>query len=151
MYLLFCDFTQSHCNELLMRVSAWMTKGNWPCENESGCWNMPRRDILFRITKHEHILQPTLSMSHSQGGGGGCKLAYLSVRVGRKDYTHKKGIYPKNHWVISVPQNTSLVYHTFMWIKLTVWVIIELNKSECAIDKIRVVQQCQHPKWISCR
>ena len=58
---------------------------------------MPRRDILFRTTKHEHILQPKLSMSHSQGGGGGCKFVYLSVRVGRKDYTHKKAIYPKNH------------------------------------------------------
>ena len=146
MYLLFCDFTQSHCNELLMRASAWMTNGNWPCENESGCWNIPRRDILFRTTIHGNIL-------HEGGGGGvgGGKLAYLSIWVGRKDYTHKKAIYPKNHWIISVSQNTSLVYHTFMWIKLTVWVIIELNKSECAIDKIRVVQQCQHPKWISCR
>ena len=85
------------------------------------------------------------------GGGGGGKLTYLNVRVGRKDYTHKKAIYPKNHWIISVPQNTSLVYHTFMWIKLAIWVIIELNKSECAIDKISVVQQCQPPKWISSR
>ena len=127
-----------------------MTKGNWPCENESRCWNMPRRDILFRTNKHGHILQPTLSMSHSQGGGGRGKLTHLSIRVGRKDYTHKKAIYPKNHRIISVPQITSLVYYIFMWIKLTVWVIIELNKSECAIDKIRVVQQCQPPKWISC-
>ena len=85
-------------------------------------------------------------------GRGREYLAYLSIRVERiKDYTHKKAIYPKNHWIISVPQNTSLVYHTFMWIKLTVWVIIELNKSECAFDEIRVVQQCQPPKWISCR
>ena len=75
---------------------------------------MPRRDILFRTTKHGHILQPTLSMSHSEGGGGECKLAYSSVRVGRKDYMHKKAICPKNHEIISVPQNTSLVYHTFM-------------------------------------
>ena len=88
--------------------------------------------------------------SYSQEGGGGGKLAYLTVRVGRKDFTHKKAIYPKNHRIISVPQITSLVYYIFMWIKLTVWVIVELNKSECAIDKIRVVQQCQPPKWISC-
>ena len=75
---------------------------------------MPRRDILFRTNKHGHILQPTLSMSHSQGGGGRGKLTHLSIRVGRKDYTHKKAIYPKNHRIISVPQITSLVYYIFM-------------------------------------
>ena len=108
---------------------------------------MPRRDIIFRTTKHWHILQPTLSMSHSEGGGGGgVNQTYLSILAGRKDYTHKKAIYLKNHWIISVPRNTSLVYHTFMWIKLIVWVIIELNKSKCAVHKIRVVQQCQPPK-----
>ena len=55
---------------------------------------MPRRDILFRTNKHGHILQPTLSMSHSQEGGGGGKLAYLSeldVKTSRtkKLYTPK--------------------------------------------------------------
>ena len=32
---------------------------------------MPRRDIIFCTTKTEHILQPTLSMGRSQGGGRG--------------------------------------------------------------------------------
>ena len=56
---------------------------------------MPRRDIIFRTTKNAHILQPTLSMGHSQGGGWagrGGKLAYLRIRVG-PNTTHTKKLH----------------------------------------------------------
>ena len=120
------------------------------CSNDEGKLTVRKwKRVLKHATTWHHIPHHqtwAYSAAHARG-----KLTYLSIRVERKDYRHKKAIYPKNHWIISVPQNTSLVYHTFMWIKLTVWVITELNKNECAIDKIRVVQQYQPPKWISCR
>ena len=62
---------------------------------------MSQSDIIFRTTKNAHILLPTrLSMGRSQGsggggGGGGGYLVYLRIRVGPKDYTHKKATYPK--------------------------------------------------------
>ena len=61
---------------------------------------MPRDDITFCTTKNAHILQLTLSTGHTQGGGSGGrggKLAYSRIRVGPKEYAHKKAIYPKNH------------------------------------------------------
>ena len=67
---------------------------------------MPRRDIIFRTTKNAHILQPTLSTGHDQGGEVGRKREYSGlfiIRVGPKDYTHKNAIYLKNHWIIFVP------------------------------------------------
>ena len=67
--LTFCDFTQSYCSELLMRASAWMTKGN-------EAWK--RKRMLHattwhhnRTTKNAHILQPTLPRVIVRAGRGG--------------------------------------------------------------------------------
>ena len=51
--LTFCDFTQSYC-KLLMRASAWITKGN-TVKTKANVYNMPQRDIIFRTTKNAHI------------------------------------------------------------------------------------------------
>ena len=85
-------------------------------------------DIIFLITKNAHILQPTLSMSHSQGGGGGgwgwggrgSKVAYslfaLDLRTRRTKtlYTPKITeyfLYPKTKHHLLVINSYVHVYH----------------------------------------
>ena len=132
--LTFCDFTQSYCNELLMRASAWMTKGN----------NVWKRKRMFKhaTTWHHmpHHQKCAYSAAHAihgwwsgRGGSGGGKLAYLRICVGLKDNTYKKAIYPQNHWIIFVPRPKHQLSISHMCVKLTLG-YLELNNSECAID-----------------
>ena len=81
--LTFCDFTLSYCS-LLMRASAWKTKGN-TVEKKADVYDMPQSDIIFRT------INPWVIVRTVGRGREGSKLEYLRIRVGPKAaYTHRK-------------------------------------------------------------
>ena len=64
---------------------------------------------LFRTTKNAHIVLPAqwVVVRAKKGGGGGGYLACLRIRVGPKEYTQKKAVYPQKSLNNFAPQNTS--------------------------------------------